>query len=125
MSQFKKDIIYPGYEFTKGEMELDRKFDDCLMISYQNINEPTIKILYDESVNRDELLKEIPTNWKKWEKAGKLKIHLKVFTTDSAEYQRSVYITKVILKDEREELVRKLNNLKARIQSSKNNNNQL
>nr|QBK91298.1 MAG: hypothetical protein LCPAC202_02720 [Pithovirus LCPAC202] len=125
MSQFKKDIIYPGYEFTRGEMELDQKFDDCLMISYQNINESTIKILYDESVDRDELLKEIPVNWKKWEKAGKLKINLELFTTDSVEYRRSVYITEVILKDEREELIRKLNKLKARIKSSKSNNNQI
>lgn len=125
MSQFKKDIIYPGYEFARGETELDEKFDDCLMISYQNINEPMIKILYDESVDKEELLKEIPTNWKKWEKAGKLKIRLEVFTTDSAEYKESVYITKVILKDEREELIRKLKELKDRIQSSKNNNNQL
>ena len=122
ISQFTKDIIYPGREFAKGETELEQKFDDCLMISYRNAGEPTIKIVYDKSVDRDELLEEIPTNWKKWKKAGKLKIHLKLLTTDSEEYQMSLHITEAILKDEREELMEKLNNLKARIQSSKKNN---
>ncbi len=91
---------------------LDDKFDDDLDIKYECFDFPVYKIVYDPTVDRDELIRAIPRKWKEREQQGLIQIQLVCFTEDSDEYKESKYITDVILKDKKEEILAKLKALR-------------
>lgn len=91
--------------FMKYAVWLDDKFDDCLDISFSNFDTPTIKILYDPTVDYNELCKSLPIEWIEYKDAGKLKIIMKKFTKDTEEYKETMEILNTpILRQKRKEI---------------------
>ena len=78
--------------FMKYADKLDAKFDDGLDISYYDTYIPSIKIIYDPTVNYDELCNLLPTEWIEYRDIGKLKIIIKKFTEDSDEYKQAIQV---------------------------------
>jgi len=106
-------MSHPLDSFERYANDLDDLFDDCLIVEYINITgTPTFKIMYDSSVNQDDLLKEIPDEWTQLEKDGKITLDIREYTTDCPEHKEAEYITQVLMKDHRDDLMKKLENLR-------------
>lgn len=105
--------VFETYE--KYQESLDEMFDDSLIITYNcGYDKPQFKIVYDsDDVNINDLKRAIPAEWMTLEKEGKITISLEEFSTESEEYKRSVYITDVILKDKKDNLIALLKALNA------------
>jgi len=79
--------------FDKYVKSLDEQFDDCLDITLDYFNAlPIIKILYDPTINKNELIKALPHEWTKLEKNKKITIQLIEFTPSSDEYKKTLKI---------------------------------
>jgi hypothetical protein len=78
--------------FFKYTEILDDQFDDCLDITYFNYGIPTIKIIYDPTVNYDDLNNALPIEWIDNMNAGKLQIIMKEFNEESDEYKQTIDI---------------------------------
>lgn len=98
--------------FNKYVDWLDDEFDDGLIIEYHNFDsKPTYKIMYDPSIDIEELKAAIPGEWRDLETAGEVRILIKEYTPDCEEHKRAEYIADMLLKDKRDELMKKLRDL--------------
>ena len=67
------------HAFHEHEAALDDQFDDGLMMSYYNDpdgNGPVYEIVYDPTIDKDVLAKNLPKKWLQLEKQGKVKIEI-------------------------------------------------
>lgn len=104
-------MTHPLTIFEKYAEDLDDQFDDGLIVEYQNYDGPIYTIMYDPSVDEKELQAAIPKEWRDLEKAGKVRIWIKKYTEDCEEHKRAEHIVNVVMKDKRDELVQKLQQL--------------
>jgi len=116
---------HPLIVFEKYQEWLDEKFDDSLIIEYHNPGKPVFKVLFDPTVDEKELQKAIPKEWRDLERDGKVTLDIREYiakalahqtlsdgsTEDCEEHQRASYIVNVLMKDKKEELMRKLQGL--------------
>jgi hypothetical protein len=90
--QSKMSLDYIMYIFDKYAEELNDLFDDGLTIKYRCENGPTFKILYDPDVEKEELIREIPDEWKELAERGEIRLIIKKFTKDCDEYKEAMRI---------------------------------
>jgi len=104
--------------FEKYADQLDDMFDDSLDISYQIVRDkstnkdiPTYRILYDPSVDYDQLVRSLPKEWIEKYQEGGINICLVKFTEETEEYKLARYIVNGPLKEYREQMMYKLQQL--------------